>query len=237
MLKPEGRVILVSGASRGIGRAVAEELYRQGYILSLGVRDIRSLDSTIAGWDAARIHTARFLAEDWATHRAWVHEAAQRFGRIDGLVNNAGKFSAITLRAPDEAVLDDLWTVNCKAPLNMIHCALPHLEASGHGRIINLSSLSGKRVRNDSIAYNMSKFAMTALTHAARRISWDKGVRATALCPSFVRTDMTAGHPALPPDAMTQPDDLAVLVATLLSLPNNAAIAEMLVNCRLEDTL
>ena len=83
----------------------------------------------------------------------------------------------------------------------------------------------------------MSKHAMMALTHAARRIAWDKGVRATALCPSFVRTDMTAGATALPREAMTDPADLARLAVTLIGLPNNASVAELLVNCRLEDTL
>ncbi len=91
-------------------------------------------------------------------------------------------------------------------------------------------------MRNDSVAYNMSKFATIALTHAARRIAWDKGVRATAICPSFVATDMTAAA-AFPAEAMSQPSDVAELVATVLSLPNSAAMAEVLVNCRLEDTV
>lgn len=237
MLSPNGRVILISGANRGIGRAVAELLQGDGYSVSLGGRDLNSLKAMSAGWDPARVHLARYDAGDWASHHAWIDAAAERFGRIDGLVNNAGMHSSMTLRAPDEAALDAIWAANCKGPLNLIHCALPHLEKSGTGRIVNVASLSGKRVRNDHVAYNMTKHAMIALNHAARRIAWDKGVRATALCPSFVRTDMTASSTALSPDAMTQPEDLARLVATVLALPNNAAIAELLVNCRLEDTL
>ena len=236
MLDPAGRVVLISGASRGIGRAIAQTLYRQGYALSLGLRDPASAEPSFRDFDPARLHLARFVAEDWATHAAWVSAAAARFGRIDALVNNAGVHSRMTLRAPDEAELDRLWSVNCKAPLNLIHLALPHLEASGTGRILTLASLSGKRVRNDAVAYNMTKFAAVALSHAARRIGWDKGVRATALCPSFVATDMTAGA-AFPVEEMTTPNDLAEIVATVLALPNNAAMAEVLVNCRLEDTL
>jgi NADP-dependent 3-hydroxy acid dehydrogenase YdfG len=237
MLAPTERVILISGANRGIGRAVAQALYEQGYALSLGGRDLAALKAMSAGWDETRIHIARYDAQDWATHRAWTDAAVARFGRIDGLVNNAGMHSAITLRAPDEAVLDAIWAVNCKGPLSLIHCALPHLETSGAGRIVNIASMSGKRVRNDAVAYNMTKHAMVALTHAARRISWDKGVRATALCPSFVPTDMTAASNAMNRQDMTQPGDLAQLVATVLALPNNASVAELLVNCRLEDTL
>lgn len=236
MLQPHGRVILISGASRGIGRAIAEKLYALGYSLSLGMRDPSQAQAYAADYDRKRLHCSRYLAEDWATHRAWVDSAHAYFGRIDGLIANAGAHSAMTLRAPDEAALDHLWAVNCKGPLNLIHCALPHLEASEAGRIVTLASLSGKRVRNDAVAYNMTKFATLALTHAARRISWDKGVRATALCPSFVRTDMTSGA-AFPPEQMTKPDDLAEVVATVLALPNAASMAEVLVNCRLEDTL
>ncbi len=236
MLEPAGRVILISGASRGIGLAVAEHLLGVGYRLSLGVRNPVSPPERLADAPEDRLHVGRYVAEDWSTHRAWVEAAAARFGRIDGLVCNAGVHSSMTLRAPDEAELDRLWSVNCKAPLNLIHCALPHLEKAGSGRIITLASLSGKRVRNDAVAYNMSKFAMIALTHAARRIAWDKGVRATAICPSFVATDMAAGASLAPAD-MSQPGDIAALVATVLALPNNAAMAEVLVNCRLEDTV
>ena len=102
---------------------------------------------------------------------------------------------------------------------------------------MNVASLSGKRVRNDNIAYNMTKHAILALTHGTRRIGWDDGVRATALCPSFVATDLTADVTKVSPAEMIDPVDLAELAATAIALPNTAAMAEMLVNCRLEDTL
>jgi NAD(P)-dependent dehydrogenase (short-subunit alcohol dehydrogenase family) len=160
-----------------------------------------------------------------------------QFGRIDGLVNNAGISLPVTIEDDNEADLDRVWAVNVKAPLSMIRLALPYLRASGSGRIVNVGSLSGKRVRNDNVAYNMSKFAVMAVTHGARRLGWDDGVRATALCPSFVRTEMTAGVTKIGRDEMIDPADLAELVATVMALPNTASIAELLVNCRLEDTL
>jgi NAD(P)-dependent dehydrogenase (short-subunit alcohol dehydrogenase family) len=235
MLDLTDRVFLISGANRGIGLAVAEVLYARGCRLSLGVRDPKSLDGFVAARDADRIHVARYDAENWASHAAWVEAAASTFSSIDGLVNNAGISLTMTIRDADEAALDRIWAVNCKAPLNMIRCVLPHLEQSGQGRIINIASLSGKRVRNDNVAYNMSKFAVVALTHGVRRLGWDKGVRATALCPSFVRTDMTAGSAKVSAADMTDPADIAELVAMVAALPNTASIAELLVNCRLED--
>lgn len=236
MLAPDGRVILISGANRGIGHAIAAHLHQLGYRLSLGVRDPAAMKRAVAGWNGPAPQITRFDAEDAASPAAWIAAAMATYGRIDGLINNAGIHHGMTLRNPDPAALDRLWNVNCKAPLMLIHSALPYLEASGQGRIVNVASLSGKRVRNDAVAYNMTKHAMIALNHAARRIAWDKGVRSTAICPSFVRTDMTAGA-AFPPDQMTDPADIAVLVAQVLALPNNASMAEVLVNCRLEDTL
>lgn len=235
MLVSEGRVVLVTGASRGIGKAVAEKLHALSYTLSLGGRDLKALTALTQGWDPARVHLARFDAADWATHAAWVDAAFARFGRIDGLINNAGMNSFMTIRDADEATLDQVWAVNVKAPLNMIKCALPHLEASGAGRIVNVASLSGKRVRNNNVAYTMSKFAVRALTHSVRRLSWDKGLRATAMCPSFVRTDMTAQVTTFPHEKMIDPDDFATMVAMIIALPNTASIAELLVNCVLED--
>jgi len=82
----------------------------------------------------------------------------------------------------------------------------------------------------------MSKFALIALTQAVRRDGWDAGIRATALCPGFVATDMSA-YSGVPREQMTQPEDMAVLAETLILLPNTATIGELLVNCRLEPFL
>lgn len=136
--------------------------------------------------------TACFESTDKSTHRAWVDATIERFGRVGGLVNNAGMGGRISIEDEDDDAIDEVSQVNVKAPLSMIRLCLPHLRARGNGRIINGASLSSKRVRNDNVAYNMSKFAVIALTHSARRLGWEDGVRAKALCPSFVQTAMTS---------------------------------------------
>ena len=237
MLAPEGRVIMVSGANRGIGRAIAEALYRAGYTLSLGARDPASLDPLAGGWVKDRVLAARYDAEDQATHRRWVEATAARFGRIDGLINNAGMVVRVRIEDERDAELDRMWAVNVKAPLSMIRTALPHLRRSGAGRIVNVVSIAGKAVYNNNAGYAMTKFAAVALSHATRRAGWEDGVRCTALCPGFVATDMTADVETFPHDQMMTPDDIAEVVLTVLGLSNNASIAELVINCRDDVTM
>jgi NADP-dependent 3-hydroxy acid dehydrogenase YdfG len=232
MIAPEGRVIMVSGASRGIGRAIAGALHDAGYTLSLGARDPAALAAVSDGWPPGRLMTARYDAEDQTTHRRWVDETVARFGRIDGLVNNAGMVVRVTVEDEKDEVLDRMWAVNVKAPLSMIRLALPHLRRSGAGRVINVASIAGKAVYNNNVGYAMTKFAVMALSHAARRAGWEDGVRCTALCPGFVATDMTADVQTFPHDKMMAPTDIAEIVLTVLALSNNASIAELVVNCR-----
>ncbi len=232
MLEASGRVILISGANRGIGRAIAHCLHGKGYALSLGARDPASIE--LAG-EAVLSH--RHDATDVASNEAWVAATVARFGRIDGLVNNAGVALAANIEDADESAYDSMWEINVKGPLRMTRLALPHLKASGAGRIVNVASLSGKRVANDGAGYAMSKFAVMALSHATRRAGWDDGVRVTALCPGLVATDMTREWTDFPRGDMIDPADLAELAATALALPNNAAVAELLVSCSFERML
>lgn len=236
MLDPKNRVAMISGASRGIGLAIAETLAARGYRLSLGVRTPAKLPASLGGYGDG-VLACRYDAASRETHAAWVAETVARFGRIDVLINNAGIGRHVSVMEGGDAALDEMWQVNCKAPLSMTRLAMPHLEAAGQGRIVNVASLSGKRVKNDNVGYAMTKFALMALTHATRQYGWERGVRAIALCPSFVATDMTAGVTKIARHDMIDARDLAELVATAISLPNTATVAELLVNCRLEDTL
>jgi NAD(P)-dependent dehydrogenase (short-subunit alcohol dehydrogenase family) len=232
MLAVDERVVMVSGANRGIGRALAVGLLAKGYRLSLGARRPEALDD-IAGDRALAV---AYDALDPAAAGAWVEATLARFGRLDALINNAGVLRHASVEDGRDEDFEHLWQVNAMGPLRVTRAALPHLKRSGSGRIVNVVSLAGKRVRGDNAGYSMSKFAALALTHGTRRAGWHDGVRVTALCPAWVATDM-ASHAEVPPQEMIQPEDLCELVATVLALPNNASIAELLVNCRFEDTL
>ncbi|HWT08497.1 MAG TPA: SDR family NAD(P)-dependent oxidoreductase [Roseomonas sp.] len=231
MMDPNGRVAMVSGAARGIGRAVTERLLAAGYVVSAGVRDASRLPAH------DRLSGHAFEATAPASAEAWVAATIARHARIDALVNAAGINPRAAMLDADETNFDAMWTVNAKGPMRVIRAAWPHLVASGEGRVVNIASLSGKRVRNENLGYAMSKFAVMALTQEVRRQGWDHGIRATAVCPGFVDTDMTSHVTKVGRDAMSRPEDIAALIESVLRLPNNATVAELLVNCRHEDTL
>ncbi len=226
-----GRVVMVSGANRGIGATIAARLAADGYRLSLGARRPAALAEHAPDIEPHRLLLNHHEATDIDSARQWVEATVERFGGIDVLVNSAGIVDRTGLESMDEDVLDEMWAVNVKGPLRLARLALPHLRRSGTGRVINMASLSAKRVKGDALpGYSMTKYALLALSHAIRQVGWDDGVRVTALCPGPVATDM------MDPDdeTITQPADVADLVATLIALPNTASVSELLITCRLE---
>ncbi len=229
------RVILVSGANRGIGRAIAERLAGAGYILSLGARRPEALEDVALTLGSRRILRHRYEAGDPQLAGQWVAETVKRFGRIDGLVNNAAVFHRFRVEDGDEAQLDEMWLVNVKGPLRLFQAAFPHLKRSGRGRVVNIVSLSGKRLRSATVAgYAMTKHALMAFTHGVRFSGWEYGIRASALCPGYVNTDMSRGLSGIAPEEMVRPGTVAELVETVLALPNTASVVDVPINCMLE---
>ena len=177
-----------------------------------------------------------YEAGDVEAEQRWVDAALARFGRIDALVANAGIMIPKTVIEADDYDIDALMAINVKAPRRLAKAAWEALCATGHGRVIILASLSGKRVKSAGAgSYSLSKFAAVALAHAIRQAGFDRGVRATAVCPGFVATDMAAALTDRASDLLTQPDDLARIIAMLIALPNSASVAEFAVNCQLEE--
>ncbi len=227
------RVVMVSGANRGIGLAIAEQLRREGYHLSLGVRNTQSVALDLRGDEGVFVHP--WDACETEAGAEWVAATVDRFGRLDAVVNNAGVLHPFDVECADESLLDEMWTVNVKAPLRIIRAAFPHLKTCGRGRVVNIVSLSGKRVKSGAIAgYSMTKHAMSALTHSVRYSGWEHGIRATSICPGLVATDMTAHVADAEGGPMIEPANIADLVAMVLRLPNHAGITELPINCVLE---
>ena len=234
MLLPENRVAMITGANRGIGKAIAQALSAAGYRLSLGARDPATLNPADFSGEAL---FCEYDALDKAKPQKWVAETLDRYGCLDALVLNAGVIVPVGLSSGSEDELDLMWDVNFKGPLRLVRAALPALKATGHGRVINLVSLSGKRVFSaGNMGYCASKFAALSLTHSIRQDGWEHGLRATAICPGLVDTDMVSAVNTPAGEFKIQPAAIAATAAYALSLPNDATVAEILVNSRLEAT-
>jgi NADP-dependent 3-hydroxy acid dehydrogenase YdfG len=230
MLEVDNRIVMVSGASRGIGRAVVDRLLASGFRVSAGLRDPGRLQQS------ERLMTHRYDAEEAESPISWVNATVARWGGVDAIVNAAGINPRVLVSGEGEDELEEMWRINVKGPLRVIRAALPHLAVCGHGRVVNLGSLSGRRV-GSNVGYAMTKFAVVALTHGLRREGRAAGIRATVVCPGYVATDMTLNDEEIPRHEMSQPGDIAQLVETVLMLPNNASVSELLVHCQFEPML
>ena len=124
MLDPRDRVVMVSGATRGIGRAVLERLLAVGYAVSAGVRDPARLPPR------ERLSVHRFDAATRADAQAWVDATMARHGRVDAVVNAAGINTRGTLLEDGESAFDATFDVNAKGPMRVIRAAWPHLVAA-----------------------------------------------------------------------------------------------------------
>lgn len=232
MLETTDRTIMISGANRGLGKAIAERLLADGFSVSAGARDVDALRNALG--DGERLMCHAYDALESRSEQAWLDATVERFGRLDGVVNNAGIVDTAAFEDLTGDALDQMLDVNLKAPLRLTQLALPHLRSSGSGRVVNIASLSGIRVKGTfAPGYAMSKHAVMALTEATKQAGWEDGIRVTAVCPGFIATDMTADF-GEDPATMIDPDDLAELVSTTISLPNTASVAQLNVACRLE---
>lgn len=226
-----GRVIMVSGAARGMGAAIARKFYDEGWCVSLGMRTPH-----MPAWaDGERVLVSRYDALDATTEAAWVKETKARFGRIDAVVANAGIGTWKSVIDISERDMDDMLEVHIKSPRRLVAAAWDQLVACGQGRVIVIGSLSSKRVYDaDSGAYAVSKFGSLALAHAIRHAGFDHGIRSTVICPGFVKTDMVAGM--MPDLKMTPPEEIGRIAHFLVTSPNEVSISEVPVNCRAEES-
>lgn len=233
---------MVSGASRGIGRATALRLLADGHRVSLGLRQpLPARDWLAASPQAPEDWLERLLIQPYEAQAAsspedWLAATLEHWGQLDAVVHSAGIFSRVGLcfAAGEEEEIQRVLEVNLLGPWRLSRAAWPHLAASGDGRVITLVSMSGKRVKGNLAAYSASKFALLALCQTMRNEGWQQGIRVTAVCPSWVNTDMADAVTALPKQAMTQPEDLAASVSHLLTLAASAVPFEFSVSCQLE---
>jgi len=219
----EGKVALITGASRGIGAAVARRLQAEGVRLALASRsgDDLGLEGVVARpCDVRRPQDLEAI----------VAEAAERFGRLDILVANAGvgAYGPFLELSPEH--LEEMIDVNLKGTLYAVRAALPHLIASGEGDIVTLASEAGRRGLPYEAVYCASKFGQVGFTRALDHELREHGIRCINVCPGGVATDFALeegrGRTSDVLPGMMTADDVADVVLFVLTRPRNHRILE-----------
>ena len=201
----EGRVALVTGGSRGIGRAICVELARNGARVAVNYAgSSQAAQETAELCRALGVEAEPFQADvsDPAACEALVSAVKERFGQIDILVNNAGVARDGLLMTAKEADFDQTLDTNLKGAYFCTKAAAKVMLRQKYGRIVCLSSVVGLRGNPGQTAYAASKAGILGLTKAAAKELAAKGVTVNAIAPGFIETDMTAALPEKAREAM-----------------------------------
>ncbi|MEL6590899.1 MAG: SDR family oxidoreductase [Bacteroidota bacterium] len=240
----DGKVAIITGASKGIGESMARGLAEFGAKVVISSRNQESVDEVAASYRADGLeatgiacHVARPEARE-----ELIKKTLDTYGRVDILINNAGTnpyFGPIH-KMPAEAYQKTL-DINLNAALELSNLCYPHMKEQGGGSIIHISSVEGLHASENFGAYNISKAGLLMLTKS-QAVEWGKhNIRVNAICPGFVKTKLSAMiwqneqmHERLvsrtPLRRMAMPDDMAGLAVFLASEASNFCTGEVIVN-------
>jgi short-subunit dehydrogenase len=228
------RAALVTGASRGIGRAIAEILADEGFALTLGARTPRSLEKTARELRDRGIEVEALAADvaDEGGVRRLVAAHRERFGRLDVLVNNAGVGIGAAAHEHQTKYIDMQLDVNVRAIIIAYRESLDLLRAAGaeHGNalVVNTASLAGKSPQPWLSVYAATKAAVIAYTHAMNKELNPEGIKSVAFCPGFVDTDMADFvKDVIPADEMLRTTDIATSLRFLLQVSPACVVPEI----------
>lgn len=212
----KGKIAIVTGGSRGIGRAIALELGRAGARVIVNYLHAKeSAEEVVSILSDAKAVQADVSSTDGCQK---LLEAAEAWGGVDILVNNAGiTDDGLTMRMTDEQ-FDNVMRVNAGGAFRMSRAVLPHMARKRSGSIINLASVSAFRANPGQINYSASKAAVLAMTRCLAKEMGKRKIRVNAVAPGFIETDMTSGLP----DAVLEGAKLAIPLRRL-GLPEEIA--------------
>jgi len=229
----DGRAALITGASSGIGLAIARALGQDGYSLTVSARRPEKLEEASGrlaadGLDVNAV-AANMASEDDVRALAQAHR--DRFGRLDVLVNNAGIGIGGAIAEHETKKLDMQLGVNLRGVYLMTRECIPLLKEAGseHRKalIVNISSIAGKYGQGWLAAYSATKAGVVGLTQATHKELAGEGVQTTAFCPGFVATAMTDWVEGVPKEEMIQPEDVAEAVRFLLKTSPACMVPEV----------
>jgi 3-oxoacyl-[acyl-carrier protein] reductase len=227
----KGRNALVTGAGRGIGRAIATALAKEGVNVGLVARTGAELERLAATLGAFGVRTSVAAADVGvrAEAEAAVASIAAALGGVDILINNAGIAQFGTVTEMDPAAWERIIQVNVLGVYYVTRAVLPGMIARGGGEIVNVASTAGQKGSAKMSAYAASKAALLSFTESLMPEVRKQGVRVTALLPSTVNTDLAVslGLPVGAEDRMMQPEDVAEATLAALRLPARVFVRDM----------
>ena len=238
----DGKVALITGAARGIGKAIALKFAQEGADIAFTDLEINDVAKQTIDELEACGHKVKAYASNAAdfeqTHQV-VEEILKEFGRIDILVNNAGITRDGLMLRMEEKQWDAVLTVNLKSAFNFIHALTPVMAKQRGGSIINMSSVVGVSGNAGQCNYSASKAGLIGLTKSIAKEMGPRGIRANAIAPGFIITEMTG---ALPQEVRDQwvktiplrrggtPEDVAN-VALFLASDLSSYVSGQVINC------
>jgi NAD(P)-dependent dehydrogenase (short-subunit alcohol dehydrogenase family) len=222
----ESLVALVTGGSRGIGRAIVEALLARGHRVWFTGRDragVARAERDLAGRFPPPLACGRACdVRDFAAVEALVAEIVERDGRLDLLVNNAGigLFGPVDELSPE--TFREVVDTNLVGAFHALRAAAPAMKAAGRGFVFNIASLAAKNYFAGGAAYNASKAGLVALSEAAMLDLRHHGIKVAAICPGSVETDFGHGRMQDGQPWRLQGEDVARIVLDLLDFPDRA---------------
>lgn len=235
----EGKVVLITGASRGIGKAIALKFAAEG--ADIAFTDIKVNEDTVKELSDLGVKVKAYAsnAADFADTQATVEKIHADFGHIDILVNNAGITRDGLMLRMEESQWDAVISVNLKSAFNYIHAVTPIMSRQKGGSIINMSSVVGVSGNAGQCNYSASKAGLIGLAKSIAKEMGPRGIRANCIAPGFIISDMTAALPedvreawvkSIPLRRGGTPEDVAK-VALFLASDLSSYVSGQVINC------
>ncbi len=214
-----GKSALITGGSRGIGRAIALKLASQGVNIAITGRSEDSLQETLSQADAYDIAATTITADvrNVDDIKAAVDHTLETFGQIDIVINNAGVMNNALFLDTTEEMFRDSFETNVMGPYYVMQQVLPHMIERQTGDIVNIASMSAINSSEQTAAYSATKFALTGLTEGVMKEMRKYNIRTFTINPSAVLTELI-GETSLNPDTMIHAEDIADVIVSQLQL-------------------
>ena len=227
-MKLENKIAVVTGATKGIGRAIAESLLKAGANVFICARDKSDLKHTLEQLSAlGRVEGEICDVRSESQVKMLFDECVRLFGGVDILVNNAG---VGVFKTVEETTSDDFeWILqtNLFGVFYSCHHAIPLMKKREGGHIINISSLAGQNAHPKMAAYNASKFAVNGFTEAMMQEVRQDNIKVSLICPGSVNTEFAGGEASDENAWQIQPADIAQVVLDLLNQKSNTLTSKV----------